>query len=59
MVAIMPGQGERFAGKEVNRHIRTTTLNMGTMRGRSNEIFEMLSKITDRHLLCARIKMEA
>ena len=58
MVAIVPGQGERSASKDVKSDIRITTLNVGTMRGRSNETVEMLSKETDRYLLCARIKME-
>ena len=44
MVAIVPGQGERSAGKEINRDIRITTLNVATMRGRSDEIVEMLSR---------------
>ena len=44
MVAIVPGQRERFAGKEVNRDICIATVNMGTMRGRSNGIFDMLSR---------------
>ena len=44
MVAIVPGQGERSAGKEVNRDTRIATLNVGTMRNRSNEIVEMLSR---------------
>ena len=34
MVAIVPGQGERSAGKEVNRDIRIATLNVGTMRSK-------------------------
>ena len=33
MVAIVPGQGEIFAGKEVNRDIQIAALNVGTMRG--------------------------
>ena len=47
MVAIVPGQCERFAGKEVNRatvNMGIATVNMGTMRGRSNGIFDMLSR---------------
>ena len=44
MVAIVPGQGEKSAGKEVNRDIRIATLNVGTTRGRCNEIVEMLSR---------------
>ena len=31
MVAIVPGHGERFAGKEVNRDICIATLNVGTI----------------------------
>ena len=42
MVAIVPGHGEWFAGKEVNRDICIATLNVGTMRGQSSEIVEML-----------------
>ena len=33
MVTIVPGQGERSAGKEVNRNVRIATLNVGPMRG--------------------------
>ena len=44
MVATVADQRERSAGKEVNRDIRITTVNVGTMRGRSNEIVEMLSR---------------
>ena len=44
MVAIVPGRGERSAGKEINRDIRITTLNVATMRGRSDEIVEILSR---------------
>ena len=31
IVAILPGQGERFTDKEVNRDIHIATLNVGTM----------------------------
>ena len=31
IVAILPGQRERFTGKEVNRDVLTATLNVGTM----------------------------
>ena len=44
MVAIVPGQGERSAGKEVNRDICIAILNVGTMRGQSNEIVKTLSR---------------
>ena len=45
MVAIIkPGQGERSTGREVNRVICIATLNVRFMRGRSNEIVEMLSR---------------
>ena len=44
MVANVPGQAERSAGKEVNRDIHIATLNMVTMRGRSNDIVEMMSR---------------
>ena len=47
MVAIVPGQGERYTGKEVNRDIRIAILNVGTMRGRSNEIVEMSRRLID------------
>ena len=48
MVAIMPVQCERSAGKEVSRDIRIATLNVSTMRHRNNEIIEMLSRrLTD------------
>ena len=33
MVATVADQSERSAGKEVNRDIRITTVNVGTMRG--------------------------
>ena len=38
IVAIVPGEGERSAVKEVNRASCIATLNVGTMRGQSNEI---------------------
>ena len=57
MAAIVPGQGKRSAFKEVNGYILIATLNVGTMRGRSTEIVEMLSRRLI-YLLCARIKME-
>ena len=44
MVAIVPSQGERSANKEVRRGILIATLNVGTMRGRSDKIVEMLSR---------------
>ena len=44
MVAIVPGQCEKSAGKEVNRDIRIAALNVGSMRSRGNEIVEMLSR---------------
>ena len=44
MVANVPGQAERSAGKEVNRDIRIATLNVGTMWGRSNDNVEMMSR---------------
>ena len=45
MVAIIkPGQGERSTGREGNRVICIATLNVRFMRGRSNEIVEMLSR---------------
>ena len=44
IVAILPGQGERFTGKEVNRDIHIATLNVGTMWGRSNDNVEMMSR---------------
>ena len=44
MVAIVPGQCEKSAGKEVNRDNRITALNVGTMRSQGNEIIEMLSR---------------
>ena len=31
IVDILPGQGERFTDKEVNRDIHIATLNVGTM----------------------------
>ena len=40
MIVIVPGQGERSTGKDVC----IATLNLGTMRGQSNEIVEMLSR---------------
>ena len=44
MLAIALCQGEKSAGKEVHRDIRIATLNVGTTKGRSNEIVEMLSR---------------
>ena len=44
MVAIVPSQGERSANKEVSGGILIATLNVGTMRGRSDKIVEMLSR---------------
>ena len=44
MVAIVPGQCEKSAGKEVNRDNRIAALNVGTMRSQGNEIVEMLSR---------------
>ena len=44
IVAILPGQGERFIGKEVSRDILIATLNVGTMGSWSNEIFKMFSR---------------
>ena len=41
---ITQGQGERYPGKEVNRLILIVTLNIGTIRGRSNGIVKMLLK---------------
>ena len=45
MVAIVPSRGERSTGKEVNKDIRVATLDVGTMRGRSNEVVEILIDI--------------
>ena len=47
MVANVPSQAERSAGKEVNRDIRIATLNVGTMWGRSNDIVEMSRRLID------------
>ena len=44
MVAIVPGEGERSAGKGISRDICIATLNVGTVRGWSNETVEMLSR---------------
>ena len=44
MLAIVQCQGQRSAGKKVHRDIQIATLNVGTMRGRSNEIVEILSR---------------
>ena len=44
MVAIVPGQGERSAGKGINRDICIATLNVGSVRGQSNENVEMLPR---------------
>ena len=44
MIAIMPFRGKRSSGKDVDKYICITTLNMGIMRGRSNEIVKMLSR---------------
>ena len=44
MVAIVPCQGERSAGKEVSRDICISALNMSTIKGPSNETVEKLSR---------------
>ena len=53
MVAIVPSQGERSANKEVSRGILIATLNVGTMRGRSDKIVEMLSR---RHTIICSVQ---
>ena len=57
MVAIVPGQAERSAGKEVNRDICIATLNVGAMRVEAIKLLNFV-KETYRYLLCGRIKME-
>ena len=45
MVAIITsGESQRSPGKEVNRVICVATLNVGTIRGRSNDIVKIRSR---------------